>query len=241
MRAGRRGAAALRRPASALLVVAGLACASAALAHDARRLPALDFDPPRPGTYTLHRIMAAADGDVLGTDGRSQQLSRFTRGHITLLSFIYTTCVDPEGCPFAYRVFDTVKQAIVATPALRGKVQLVTLSFDPLRDTPAAMRHYGGSRVSDAGHGVRWYFLTTRSARALAPLVDGFGQDVRATVDRSSGQPRRELSHVLKVFLIDPAGFVREIYTSTFLHPRTILNDIETLLMEAKVRGDAGR
>jgi hypothetical protein len=64
------------------------------------------------------------------------------------------------------------------------------------------------------------------------PLVEGFGQDVRYTLDRSSGRPRRELSHVLKVFLIDRAGFIREIYTSTFLHPQTLLNDIETLVME---------
>jgi hypothetical protein len=52
-------------------------------------------------------------------------------------------------------------------------------------------------------------------------------------VDRTSGKPRRELSHVLKVFLIDPAGDVREIYTSQFLHPRSVLNDIETLLLES--------
>ncbi len=112
----------------------------------------------------------------------------------------------------------------------------VTLSFDPARDTPAVMRRYGGSRVSDEGDGVRWYFLTTRSARELMPLVEGFGQDIQVTLDRSNGTPRRELSHVLKVFLIDRAGFVREIYTSTFLHPRTVLNDIETLLMEEDVR-----
>lgn len=30
----------------------------------------------------------------------------------------------------------------------------------------------------------------------------------------------------------DRAGYVREIYTSTFLHPQTVLNDIETLLIE---------
>jgi hypothetical protein len=34
------------------------------------------------------------------------------------------------------------------------------------------------------------------------------------------------------VFLIDRVGDVREIYTSTFLYPRLVLNDIETLLME---------
>ena len=76
-----------------------------------------------------------------------------------------------------------------------------------------------------------WYFLTTRSSRALAPLLEGFGQDVRSTRSLSGGRLQREVSHVLKVFLIDRDGFVREIYSSTFLHPRTVLNDIETLLM----------
>jgi cytochrome oxidase Cu insertion factor (SCO1/SenC/PrrC family) len=209
-----------------------LACAAPALAHQAAPLPALDFEPPAPGTYTLHRIMAAPDGEVLGVDGRPQRLSRFTRKRITLLGFIYTTCVDPEGCPLAYRVFDALKQSIGARPALRDQTQLVTLSFDPARDTPAVMQRYAGSRVKEDESGVRWYFLTTRSARELMPLVEGFGQDVRWTADRSSGQPRRELSHVLKVFLIDRAGFVREIYSSTFLHPQTVLNDIETLRLE---------
>jgi cytochrome oxidase Cu insertion factor (SCO1/SenC/PrrC family) len=120
----------------------------------------------------------------------------------------------------------------VAAPALLGKARFVTLSFDPARDSPAVMRRYAGSRLRDDGGGLRWYFLTTRSARELMPLVEGFGQDIRYTVDRSNGKPRRELSHVLKVFLIDRAGFIREIYSSTFLHPKTVLNDIETLLLE---------
>ena len=212
-------------------LLAWLAWVPAALAHEPAPLPALDFDPPAPGTYRLHRIMAAPDGEVLDVDGHARPLSRFTRGHVTLLGFIYTTCVDPDGCPLAYRVFETLQQTIAAKPAMGDKVQLVTLSFDPARDTPAVMRQYG-SRVSREAGGPPWYFLTTRSARALMPLVEGFGQDVRYTTDRSSGRPRRELSHVLKVFLIDAGGFVREIYTSTFLHPRTVMNDIETLLME---------
>jgi len=206
--------------------------AGAAWAHQPAPLPPLDFEPPAPGTYTLHRIMAAPDGEVIGVDGKPQRLSRFTRGGITLLGFVYTSCADPEGCPLALRVFDVLKQSLSERPELREQVRLVTLSFDPARDTPAVMQHYAGSRVVDDGRGVRWYFLTTRSARELQPLLDGFGQDVRITTDRSGGRPRRELSHVLKVFLIDAGGFVREIYSSTFLHPRTVLNDIETLRME---------
>src|SRR6185436_12626915 len=116
------------------------------------------------------------------------------------------------------------KKTLGATAGLRDKVRLVTLSFDPEHDTPAAMRAYAGGRATERG-GVPWYFLTTRSSRTLAPLLEGFGQDVRITRSLSSGSPR-ELSHVLKVFLIDRDGIVREIYSSTFLHPRTVLNDI---------------
>jgi cytochrome oxidase Cu insertion factor (SCO1/SenC/PrrC family) len=215
-------------------LLAWLACTPGALGHDGAPLPALDFEPPAPGTYTLHRIMTAPDGEVLGTDGRAQRLSGFTREGITLLGFIYTTCVDPEGCPLAYRVFDALRRAIMDAPALHGRVRFVTLSFDPARDSPAVMRRYAGSRLRDDGGAVPWYVLTTRSARELMPVLEGFGQDIRYTIDRSTGKPRRELSHVLKVFLIDRAGFVREIYSSMFLHPKTVLNDIETLVLEER-------
>lgn len=194
-------------------------------------LPALDFIPPEPGTYELHRIMRAPDGQVLTVDGRPEKLSRFTRDRITLLGFIYTSCTDPEGCPLAYRVFSRLKGEIQAAPDLHDKVQLVTLSFDPARDSPSVMKHYAGSRLEEEG-GLRWHFLTTRSVGDLLPLVEGFGQDVRYSVDRSTGRPVRQLSHVLKVFLIDRAGYIREIYTSTFLHPQSILGDIKTLLLE---------
>ena len=207
-------------------IALALCVPTAALAHHVELLPPLEYEPPAPGSYVLHRIMPAPDGKIVGLSGKTEPLSRYTRGAITLLGFIYTTCTDPDGCPLAYRVFEALNEEIKAAPRLRDKVRFVTLSFDPLRDTPDAMREYAGSRAK--GSAPPWYFLTTRSARELLPLVEGFGQDVRRT---RSG---RELSHVLKVFLIDPAGDVREIYGSNFLHPRTVLNDIETLLLEER-------
>jgi len=94
------------------------------------------------------------------------------------------------------------------------------------------MQRYAGSRARAGA--VPWLFLTTRSARELMPLVEGFGQDIRYTTDQATGGRRRELAHVLKVFLIDRSGFVREIYSSDFLHPRAVLNDIETLVLEER-------
>jgi protein SCO1 len=208
------------------LALTALLIAAPAAAHHVELLPKLEFVPPAPGSYVLHHIKPVPQGTVLDVDGRAAPLARYTHGAITLLGFIYTTCSDPDGCPLAYRVFDALQEAIGARAAMHGKVRFVTLSFDPARDTPEVMKNYAGSRAVDKGNGLRWYFLTTRSARELMPLVQGFGQDVRVT------RNGRELSHVLKVFLIDRGGDVREIYSSSFLHPEVVLNDIETLLME---------
>jgi len=211
---------------AALGAAAVILIAAPAAAHHVELLPKLEFVPPAPGTYVLHHIKPAPDGTVLGVDGRAAPLSRYTRGSITLLGFIYTTCSDPDGCPLAYRVFDALKETCTTRAELHGKVRFVTLSFDPARDTPQVMKHYAGSRAVEKENGLRWYFLTTRSSRELMPLVEGFGQDVRVM------RNRRELSHVLKVFLIDRGGDVREIYSSQFLHPEVVLNDIQTLLLE---------
>jgi protein SCO1 len=218
------------RRAAAVLALACLAGAAPALGHE-DSTPPLEFEPPAVGTYTLHRIVAAPDGEVLDLDGHPHRLRQVTAERITVLGLIYTTCVDPDGCPLALRVFDALEPVLRATPRLRNAVQLVTLSFDPEHDTPAAMRGYAGRRARPDPGGVPWHFLTTRSVRALAPILDGLGQDIRSTVRAGAPSRVRELSHVLKVFLIDRAGFVREIYSSAFLHPRTVLNDIDTLLL----------
>jgi protein SCO1/2 len=187
-----------------------------------------DFVPPAPGTYTLHPIMRAPSGAVLDLHGHSRRLAEFTTGKITLLSFVYTRCSDAWGCPLAYRVFDAVGAAVERSVALRSRVRLVTLSFDPGHDTPAVMRQYAGEQAS---RGLDWRFLTTRSEHALAPLLAGFGQDVRAP---ATGRPDEAspLTHILKVFLIDPRGVVREIYSTAYLYPEVVLADIETLRLE---------
>jgi protein SCO1 len=220
------------------MILGCLLLASAASAHQAEKhadvavvKAKMDFVPPLAGSYTLQRIMPAPDGMVMDTQGKARALSTFTRGHITLLGFIYTTCVDPSGCPLAYEVFNSLKAKILATPDMAARVQLVSLSFDPLRDTPDVMKQYGGSHVKNRD-GLPWYFLTTRSPKELLPLVEGFGQDVRASVSKKDGRVVRELSHVLKVFLLDKASTVREIYSSSFLMPQMVMNDIETLFLE---------
>ena len=209
-----------------LALAAGMPVAHAQLQS---RGPAQDFVAPAPGTYALPPIQPAADGWVLDGNWLPRRLSRYTHGALTLMSFVYTYCSDPIGCPLAYATFVNLKRQVLADPLLRGRVRLVSLSFDPDNDTPQAMRAYGGEHAKDTS--LHWHFLTTYSARFLTPILDDFGQDVEMEHD-DSGRPTRARTHLLKVFLLDTQGRVREIYSSAFLHPQVLLNDIKTLALE---------
>lgn len=233
MAAGRAAVAAPPAPpvlAFALLLALALA-AGGARSQGPAAVPPLAFAPPAPGSYRLERIMRAPDGLVLESDGSLRRLSEFTTGKVTLFSFIYTYCTDARGCPLAYATLHSLKESIVRSPALRGRVRFVSMSFDPEHDTPPMMRSYGGAEARDR-RGLEWHFLTTRNGRELAPILDGFGQDVSVAAPAVPGGRPPVLSHMLKVYLLDRGGEVREIYSTSWLHPALLLNDIRTLLRE---------
>ncbi len=215
-------------PASKRWAVAiAAALSTAAAAHEAPNVAA-DFVPPAPGTYRLGRIMQAPDGAIVDTNRKRRQLADYTHGKVTLLSLMYTSCSDGKGCPMAFYTIDVIKRDLQKSKAARGRVQMVSLSFDPKHDTPEVMRAYGGQHAK-GGNPVPWHFLTTTSKQELAPMLDGFGQDVSRGAAAANDQ---ELMHVLKLFLIDKDGWVREIYTTSYLVPQVVVNDIKTLLIE---------
>ena len=111
-----------------------------------------------------------------------------------------------------------------------NRVRIVSLSFDPAHDTPGVMRAYGAGETQRRSP-VSWDFLTARSPQDLRPVLDGLGQDVRVPVVQTEAENPANLTHMLKVFLIDRNGWVREIYTSSFLVSQVIVNDVQTLLL----------
>jgi protein SCO1 len=191
--------------------------------------PRTEFLPPPAGTYQLQRIQPIADAALLDGSGRYQHLSRFTAGKITLLTFFYTYCADPLGCPFAHATLSDLRARILAKSDLALAVRFVNVSLDPSTDTPAAITRY--AEQFETNPRFEWRFLTAHSVSELLPVLDDFGQDVSVETDEH-GQPTRTLHHMLKVFLIDREGFVREIYSLAFLQPDVIFNDIRTLSME---------
>jgi cytochrome c peroxidase len=191
-----------------------------------------DYEPPAPGSYRLPPIQRSVDGKVIDADGREHNLFDLMNGKCVLLSFIYTGCFDPKGCPLALHVLNAVREKMEEDSALSGKVILITLSFDPENDTPEAMRRFADeSGFAEARARRRWLFLTTSSSTELQPLLDGYGQYVVRETD-ANGRHTGGYSHVLKVYLIDSERRVRNIYSTSFLYPDLILGDIMTLTLE---------
>jgi protein SCO1/2 len=184
---------------------------------------------PAPGSYALQRIQRAPDAELLDAAGHRLPLPRVTSGAVTALAFFYSHCQDPTGCPVAWSTFESVQKEASEDPLLKGRLRLVFVSLDPERDTAPVLKLLQDSERSDAR--VPWLFLTAPSRSSLAPLLQAMGQDVAFDVD-AKGAKTGALNHMLKVFLIDPEGWTREIYTFAFLTPENLLNDARTLALE---------
>jgi len=226
-----RGAVSAR--ACALAIVAALVGTPAWAAADPvpDGAPKMEFVPSPAGTYELQRIQRSPDALLLNSSAAARRLSTYTRGKVTLLTFFYTYCTDKWGCPFAYETMRGLRDRIALDADMRSRVRFVSISFDPAHDTPSVLRRY--AKGLDDAAGFEWRFMTARSMKALMPLLDDFGQDVQIDTD-AAGQPTRAINHMLKFFLIDKTGTVREIYSLAYVHPEVMFNDIQTLLLEER-------
>ncbi|WP_159079771.1 SCO family protein [Methyloceanibacter sp. wino2] len=185
---------------------------------------------PEPGTYELGKIQEVPFSVVIDGSGYPKLLSSYTTGKITLMTFFYALCTDPTGCPLLWNAFFEVRDKIAEDPELRDEVQLVFYSFDPKHDVPQTLQLF--EDLENKGNApVPWYFVTSWTDYFLKSTLEDFGQPIYADKD---SRGRIIINHSLKVFLIDPDGWVREIYASNFLDPGVILNDIKTLVMEER-------
>ncbi len=80
---------------------------------------ALSFAPPVAGSYVLPVLGAAADGLVIESSGERTRLHALYRDKLVVLSFIFTSCSDVNGCPLASFVLSQVQQRVLADRALR--------------------------------------------------------------------------------------------------------------------------
>lgn len=144
-----------------LLLAAGLTGFSAAAhqgSHDkSPKLPQQDFT-------AIERKSRDYFTDTSLVDQHNRPLRFYSdvlKGKTVLINVIYTDCKD--ACPLITKKLVEARQALPA--AAQDSIRFVSISVDPERDTPAALRAY--ARAQDADH-PSWFFLTGRKS-----LVDG--------------------------------------------------------------------
>ena len=223
-----RGAARVLALLLAGMGIADMRITGAAVDPGTAAAPRMEFVPPQPGSYRLQKIQGIADAVLLESTARPVRLAALTEGKITLLTFFYTYCVDPLGCPFAHTTLTELRDRVRGDSALARRVRFVSISLDPTHDTPAEIARYAAEFVDPD---FEWRFATAKRVSELLPVLEDFGQDVSVDVD-AGGHATRTLHHMLKIFLIDSPGEVREIYSLAFLQPQVMFNDIRTLALE---------
>ena len=185
------------------------------------------FTPPAAGTYELPAIKRVPGFLLRDAAGQRVNTQAITAGKVAVISFIYTACPERLGCPLASLALQNL-QTRVKDEALGGHVALLSISFDPGRDTAAALAKY--ARVYGADPRL-WRFMAAPSGRVLDDVLESYGQD-RAPVYDERGRFTGRYRHVLKVFLVDQDGYIRNVYSAGFLVPDLVVNDIKTVLHE---------
>jgi cytochrome oxidase Cu insertion factor (SCO1/SenC/PrrC family) len=188
------------------------------------------FEPPPPGTYELPAIRRVPERQLLASDGSAAELPGLEPGQVGVVSFIYRSCADAGGCPLALSVMRRLDREVAASPELASRVRLVTVSFDPERDTPAKMAELRAA-LEPRGD---WRFLTGPDVATIAPVLVDYDQDV--LLDTVADGEAPVFRHLLRLFLVDDRGNVRNVYSSSLLDWRVLRNDVVTVLDEEAAR-----
>jgi cytochrome oxidase Cu insertion factor (SCO1/SenC/PrrC family) len=195
------------------LGLAVLGASAPAAAHQsgppARPDAGLTAAPPLPA------IRPAPDFVLSDTAGRPVHLADF-RGRVVLLSFIYTRC--PDACPLLTAQLARLQARLGRE---RTRVQLLSITVDPQRDSVEELRAYARRFGADPA---AWSFLRAPPER-LGPVLQAYDEWTRS-------EPGGAIDHPARLYLIDAAGRIREIYALGFFDERQALLDIRVLLRE---------
>lgn len=180
--------------------------------------PAGPSHTPQPGDKV-------PDFALVNQDGKHIHLSSF-HGSVLLVTFIYTRCPFPDFCPLVSKNFAQIYAALRKNPALRSKIRLLSVSFDPTYDTPAVLRSYGQTfrQITGGDPFDRWEFAAV-PAKELPKVADFFG----VYYDPQPGQ----IVHSLSTTVISPDSTVYKWYEDNDWKPADLLADAAQALQQA--------
>ena len=158
---------------------------------------------------------AVPDTKLVDENNASRPLTSL-KGHRVALTFMYTTCPQPDFCPLMDRNFAALQAEIKKTPAL-ADVRLLSVSFDPAHDTPQVLKTHAQALGADPAV---WHFVT-----ANADDIKAFTMKFGVTAE-PSGESPAIITHNLSTAVIDPDGRLVKIRPGNMWTPADLIADI---------------
>ena len=182
--------------------------------------PAIEGADPNPGD-------PVPDYRLINQDGKAIRLQDF-KGKALLLTFIYTRCQDPNQCTLMSSNFAAIDQELQKQPELYAKTHLLSVSFDPVYDTPRVLRSYGAAhtgKYSDETF-AHWEFATG-SPDEVKGIAKFFG--LRYYQDTTSGT--EQVIHSLRTAVISPDGKIVKVYRGNEWKPEEMVSELQRVFV----------
>ena len=160
------------------------------------------------------------DANFVDQNGKKRAFRSF-KGAPVLMTFIYTKCPMPTFCPLMDQHFATIQKKLKDDPALKGRVHLVSVSFDPIVDTPPVLKVHAQKLGADL---TTWTFLT-----GDRDDIDRFAARFGVSVARSQTD-QRDITHNLRTALVDPNGNLVKVYIGNEWTPDQALADVKPVV-----------
>jgi protein SCO1/2 len=187
-------------------------------------LPAAPAETAAPSASSGFELLkpgeAVPDAKFVDQSGRTRGFASF-KGSPVLMTFIYTKCPIPTFCPLMDQHFAAIQKKLVDDPALKGRVHLVSVSFDPIVDTPPVLRAHAKRLGADLK---TWTFLTGERDD-----IDRFAARFGVSVARSLTD-QRDITHNLRTALIDSEGKLVKVYIGNEWTPDQALADVKPVV-----------
>ena len=142
------------------------------------------------------------------------------KGKIIVVSYIYTNC--PDICHLTTKKLNQFKKNL--GDDLSNKVEFVSITFDPTRDTPDVLKHHVQMMGLDMNN---WYFVTGRRDLVYKTIeVAG----INPIVDELKNNDQYTFNHRDRLSLVDQQGRIRKHYKGSTFDEAELKKDIKTLL-----------
>lgn len=204
-----------------LLVEPELAWLSAITKTGSAPIPddAITTIPVAAGVVLLKPGHAVPDTALIDQDDQPLALTDW-RGSAVVVTFIYTRCPLPQFCPLMDRRFAEIQSLVAADAALKGKVRLLSISFDPANDRAAVMRAHAAKAGADPAV---WRFATAPE-ETVDRLAATFGVNVMR-------EQNGTITHNLRTAVIDPQGRIASIHDSNAWSAAALVDELKAAIL----------